>query len=183
MATHGRFRIRPSVASDAAAVAELAGRTFYETFADSNNADDLELYMRQAYGVEQQAAELADPRIDTLLAQSDGTLIAYAMIRDELPPECVAGPNPVELWRFYVRTEWHGRGVAQRLMAAVDDRARAKGARTLWLGVWERNFRAQAFYRKCGFVDVGSHLFLVGTDPQTDRIYVRPVMSAPEASR
>jgi GNAT superfamily N-acetyltransferase len=42
-----------------------------------------------------------------------------------------------------------------------------------WLGVWERNPRANAFYRKVGFTDVGSHVFMVGTDPQTDRIMVR----------
>ena len=40
----------------------------------------------------------------------------------------------------------------------------------LWLGVWERNPRAQAFYRKSGFADVGSQVFLVGTDAQTDRV-------------
>jgi diamine N-acetyltransferase len=180
---HARLRIRHGVAGDAVRLAELAASTFHDTFADSNDADDLALYMAQAYGVEQQGGELADPRIETLLVESDGTLIAYAMIRDEPPPECVAGPAPIELWRFYVRKEWHGRGVAQRLMAAVDGRVREKGARTLWLGVWEQNFRAQAFYRKNGFVDVGSHIFLVGTDPQTDRIYVRPVAPAPEASR
>jgi hypothetical protein len=43
----------------------------------------------------------------------------------------------------------------------------------LWLGGWERNERAKAFYLKTGFKDVGSHLFMVGTDPQTDRILVR----------
>ena len=49
----------------------------------------------------------------------------------------------------------------------------ARGGRTLWLGVWERNARAKAFYGKNGFVDVGSHVFMVGTDAQTDRILVR----------
>jgi ribosomal protein S18 acetylase RimI-like enzyme len=36
--------------------------------------------------------------------------------------------------------------------------------------VWERNRRAQAFYKKSGFVDVGTQTFLVGTDEQTDRV-------------
>jgi ribosomal protein S18 acetylase RimI-like enzyme len=58
-------------------------------------------------------------------------------------------------------------------MHAVDAEARARGAQTLWLGVWERNHRAQRFYAKHGFVDVGSHDFLVGKDRQTDRIMVR----------
>jgi RimJ/RimL family protein N-acetyltransferase len=44
------------------------------------------------------------------------------------------------------------------------------------VGVWERNERAKAFYLKCGFVDVGSHIFGVGSDPQTDRVMVCDAM-------
>ena len=53
--------------------------------------------------------------------------------------------------------------------------ARARGAGTLWLGVWERNPRGIAFYVKCGFRDVGSKPFLLGSDWQTDRVMVRPL--------
>ena len=64
----------------------------------------------------------------------------------------------------------------------LDAEARQLGADALWLGVWERNPRAIAFYGKVGFVDVGSHLFVVGADAQTDRIMVRslPPEPAPE---
>ena len=55
----------------------------------------------------------------------------------------------------------------------MEDKARARGARELWLGVWERNERAQAFYRKCGFRKVGTQIFVVGTDPQTDHVMLR----------
>ncbi len=58
-------------------------------------------------------------------------------------------------------------------MNAVADTARARGARELWLGVWERNERAQAFYRKCGFEKVGTQIFVVGSDPQTDHVMLR----------
>jgi ribosomal protein S18 acetylase RimI-like enzyme len=57
-------------------------------------------------------------------------------------------------------------------MDAVLSEAQARQARTLWLGVWERNPRAIAFYRKRGFQDVGSHEFLLGQDRQTDRVMV-----------
>ena len=51
----------------------------------------------------------------------------------------------------------------------------SRWARKLWLGVWERNDRARAFYVKCGFADAGEHIFLFGTDPQTDLIMVSAV--------
>lgn len=123
----------------------------------------------------QQTAELRDPAITTLIVEEDGIPIAYAQIRHHHVPACVTGPAPVELWRFYVHRDWHGRGVAQALMDRVKAEARARGAQTLWLGVWERNDRARAFYAKTGFRDVGEHIFLFGTDPQTDRVMVASV--------
>ena len=167
--------IRAGEASDAAALAELAARTFRETFAADNRPEDLALYMARSYGVAQQEGELLDPAVATLLAEVDGQLAGYAQLREGTAPACVSGEAPVELWRLYVAQAWHGRGVAQTLMRAVETEANRRGARTLWLGVWERNDRAKAFYEKTGFTDVGSHTFMVGTDPQTDRILVRPV--------
>ena len=167
--------IRTATAADAAAVADLARRTFYDTFAATNDAADMALHLAKSYGVDQQTRELNDRDITTLLVEEDGQAIAYAMVRGDHIPECVTGPNPVELWRFYVDAGWHGRGIAQTLMDRVKAAARDRGAQTLWLGVWERNPRARAFYAKCGFTDAGEHIFLFGTDPQTDLIMVMPL--------
>jgi GNAT superfamily N-acetyltransferase len=164
--------IRVADAADAAVLADLARRTFYDTFAHNNDPDDMALYLQSAYSVEIQSRELADPGITTLLVEADGRAVAYAQIRADHVPPCVEGPDPIELWRFYVDREWHGQGIAQRLMARVRQVARERGARALWLGVWEKNDRARAFYAKCGFIDAGDHIFLFGTDPQTDKVMV-----------
>jgi ribosomal protein S18 acetylase RimI-like enzyme len=58
-------------------------------------------------------------------------------------------------------------------MRAVDGAARRRRAQSIWLGVWERNLRAQGFYRKCGFVAVGTQPFLLGTEQQVDNVMVR----------
>lgn len=167
--------IRYGLPTDASELAELAARTFHETFADDNRPEDMALHLATAYGLAQQHAELTSPDTTTLVAEADARLIAYAQLRTSEAPECVRGEAPVELWRFYVSQEWHGRGVAQALMRRVEAELSRRGGRTLWLGVWERNDRAQAFYRKAGFVDVGSHVFTVGTDAQIDRILERPL--------
>lgn len=156
-------------------LADLARQTFYDTFAATNSADDMTLYLAKAFGIEQQTQELSNPGITTLLVEEDGVAIAYAQINNDHVPECVTGPDPIELWRFYIRSDWHGRGVAQALMDRVKAEARQRGAKTLWLGVWERNDRARAFYKKCGFADAGQHIFLFGTDPQTDLVMVSPL--------
>jgi ribosomal protein S18 acetylase RimI-like enzyme len=43
----------------------------------------------------------------------------------------------------------------------------------MWLGVWERNARAQVFYRKWDFRTVGEHLFPLGSDLQRDILMER----------
>lgn len=172
--TEPSFVLRRGEPRDAELLAEFAARTFSDTFAAGNRPEDMAAYLPSAYGVNLQATELANPDIVTLLMQNaSDTLVAYAMLRRGPAPECVIGTEPVEVWRFYVDRPWHGYGLAQRLMSAVYEAAHEWNAHTLWLGVWERNERAIAFYAKCGFSDVGAHDFWVGADKQTDRIMVR----------
>lgn len=153
----------------------MAARTFRETFAANNRPEDIAVHTAHAYGTSQQERELLDSNIATLLVEVDGQLAGYAQLRSGAPPACVTGEEPVELWRFYIAQPWHGQGVAQALMRKVEMDAYRRGGRTLWLGVWERNERAKAFYYKNGFMDVGSQVFMVGTDAQTDRILARPL--------
>ncbi len=173
MAGEVTLGVRIGRREDAATLATLAARIFYDTFGAGNHPADMTRFLAETYGERQQGAELADPRITTFLADIDGVLVGYAQVRRGPAPPCVVGEAPIELWRLYVSHEWHGRGVAHELMAAVEATARHDGARTLWLGVWEHNARAQAFYRKYGFVDVGAHDFLLGSDQQVDRVYQR----------
>lgn len=173
-----RLEIQRGTADDAATLAEFAARTFSDTFAADNRPEDLAAHLAASFGEAQQTAELADPDVITLLARRAGDLVAYAQLRRNVAPACVAQPDAVELRRFYVDRAAHGSGVAAELMAWVHTVARDFGARYLWLGVWERNARAIAFYKKAGFVQVGSHDFFVGTDRQTDHVMVAPIAGA-----
>ena len=51
--------------------------------------------------------------------------------------------------------------------------ARSAGFETVWLGVWERNASAATFYERWGFSASGEHVFMLGSDPQTDVIMER----------
>lgn len=168
--------IRWASASDAEALSTLAERIFRETFGPDNAPGDIDLYCLQAYSPALQAAEIASPSIHTLVATgADAAPVAFAQLREGPAPAGVTGPAPIELVRFYVDRPLHGTGLAQRLMEAVLAAARHRGAETLWLGVWERNPRAQAFYRKAGFVDVGAQEFRLGREVQTDRVMARAI--------
>ena len=123
-----------------------------------------------------QRAEIADPELDTLLACDDGRRAGgiRAAARRQRAGRRADARSQSSCKRFYVDKPWQGQGLAR----AADGRpskhaARARGARELWLGVWERNERAQAFYRKHGFRKVGTQVFVVGSDPQTDHVMLR----------
>ena len=167
--------IRRGVPADAAQLATFAARTFAETFGAQNRAADMDAHLASEYGERQQARELSDPSYVTLLVEAASGLAGFAQLRRHQPPPCAPGQAPIELLRFYVDRPWQGKGIAPRLMVAVHEAARAMGGRTLWLGVWEKNPRAIAFYAKCGYRDVGAADFFVGPDRQTDRIMVTAV--------
>jgi ribosomal protein S18 acetylase RimI-like enzyme len=175
-----RIIVRPAVHTDVQALSALGAETFRETFDDSNTPEDMARYLAESFSPEIQAAEIADPLNVMLVAERHAptggtTLVGYAQLRaGEVPPD-VQGPDPLELKRLYILRAWHGRGVAQALMQVCLDTATARGCGTLWLGVWEHNGRAQAFYAKYGFVRVGQHDFVLGTDVQTDWLMSRPM--------
>ena len=166
------MQVRPASPADAPWLAELAERTFRETYTAHNTPENMAAYVAGHFGADRQAAELRDPAMTTLVAEVAGRPAGYAQLLRSQPPSSVTGPAPVEILRFYVDRPWHGLGVAQTLMAAALAAARAGGARTAWLGVWERNERAIAFYRKSGFRDVGTHTFVLGGDHQRDYVLV-----------
>jgi ribosomal protein S18 acetylase RimI-like enzyme len=169
------FNIRRAGVPDAAALAEFAERTFVDTYGGANTTEDLAAHLAGAFGEQRQHDELVDTAMVTLVAERARTMAAYVQLRKYPAPGCVKGPDPVEIARFYVDRAWHGTGMARQLMTRTHCAAREFGGRTLWLGVWERNARAIAFYRKCGFRDVGTQLFRVGSDVQTDRVMVADV--------
>ncbi len=167
--------LRRGTIDDAARLSVFGARLFAETFGAANTPENLAAYLAGTYGEPVQRAELADPRMRTVLAEHGTEIVGYAQVACGPAPACVSGPSPVELRRIYVAPAWHGRGLAQRLMEAAEDAARELGGGTCWLGVWERNPRAIAFYIKCGFTDVGSHTFMLGSDAQSDRVMLKPL--------
>jgi ribosomal protein S18 acetylase RimI-like enzyme len=162
------YSIRAATIADAGMLTELAERTFNEAFAPSISAEAMTAYMTQAFTVERLRSELADPRATFLVMEIDGAPAAYAKLVTGQAPDCVEGPSPIEIERFYLDGKYHGLGLANALMQDCFDRARQAGHRTVYLGVWEHNPRAIAFYRKWDFEIVGSHIFQMGDEAQND---------------
>jgi ribosomal protein S18 acetylase RimI-like enzyme len=165
--------VRRAAIAEAGLLAELATKTFYNTYAAENKPEDLRAYAAVAFSTEKLRAELADARNIFLVAEVDGALVGYAQLLVGETPASVSGSVPVELARLYASQEWHGRGVGEALMRVCVEEALLAGYRTMWLGVWKPNIRAQAFYRKWDFAVVGERAFWPGSDILTDWIMER----------
>jgi ribosomal protein S18 acetylase RimI-like enzyme len=167
--------IRHATIADAELLTELGARTFVETFGADNSEDNMAAYLPMAFNPGQQSSELSDPGKCTFISEIEDVAVGYAMLMSgDAPPE-VIGEKPIELVRLYVSKDCIGSGVGAALMQACLDEAASQDYQTIWLGVWENNLRAQAFYRKWEFVEVGTHVFQLGDDPQRDLLMQRPL--------
>jgi len=167
--------LRSAHLDDAALLAALAEQTFRDSFADENAQEDMDAYVQSAFSPARIQIELANPANVFLLASAEDRLIGYAKLRVGTTDPSVRGASPVELHRLYVDQSAIGTGVGAALMEASLNAARAGGHQTLWLGVWEQNPRAIAFYERWGFTRVGNHVFRLGSDDQIDLVMERPV--------
>jgi diamine N-acetyltransferase len=167
--------IRRATANDAGLLADLGARTFFDAFAAENSPDDMAAYLAAAFNAAQLTVEVADSAALFLLAEIAGGAVGYAKLSAGAPVAGIEGAKPIELVRLYVVQAWLGRGVGAALMRACLDAARQAGHDTLWLGVWERNGRAQAFYRTWAFRVIGTQVFHLGSDAQTDILMARAV--------
>ena len=170
--------IRRAELRDAERLASFGAAAFEDTFAADNTPEDMAAYLSEAFGPEVQRAELADDACTVWLAEHDGALAGYAMLREGSAPRAVDSENAIEIARLYAGREWIGMGVGSRLMQRCLDDAAARGRSMIWLGVFEKNTRAIEFYRRWEFVDVGGQTFTVGSDIQDDRIMARRLHGA-----
>jgi diamine N-acetyltransferase len=170
--------IRRGVVDDAAALAQFAARTFAEAFGAATAPADMAAHLAGTYRPELQAAELADTGVVTLVAMHEDALVAFAQVRrNAAPPACVTACDPVEIQRFYADRSVRGTGLTAQLMCHALQAATELGGRHAWLGVWENNARAIAFYRKVGFEEIGLTVYVVGSDAQTDRVFMTALAS------
>lgn len=162
---------------DAAVLARAAAAFFADTFGLANRADDMDAYVADAFSETRQLVDLSAPNTRLWLAvDARDDIVGYVHVRLGAPLPAgasAASARPAEIARLYADRAWHGHGLGAALMQASVAAAREWGADLLWLGVWERNERAIAFYRKHGFEIVGEQEFRLGADLQHDHVMAR----------
>jgi diamine N-acetyltransferase len=160
------YTIRQAESKDAALIADLSRETFYDSFAAENTAEDMEIFLSKQFTREGLIAEMDRTDLIFFLVCLGDEVIGYVKLRACKLPD--SNDPSIEVARIYVKKQWIGKGAGKLLMQVSIDHAVSNSAKWLWLGVWEKNPAAIAFYKKWGFVKFGETDFFLGNDKQTD---------------
>ncbi len=172
--------VRLAVPTDAAALHLLAALTFPLACTPETPDEEKEAFIAEQLSESAFERYLVDPARILLVAVEDATaeLIGYSMLNtgepaDEAVAEAIRHRPTIELSKMYVHPAHHGDGTAGRLLTTTLDAARDTGAAGSWLGVSEDNARANAFYARHGFEQVGRKRFHIGDRWEDDFVRER----------
>lgn len=154
--------------TDAELISRLATETFYETYNWYNTAEDMRDYTEKYFNAKQTEKEIGEQGTFFFLAYANEEAIGYVKLRSSENPDELKGKTHIEIERIYVKQSFQKHKVGYALINKCIELARQKNLDILWLGVWEQNPRAIAFYERVGFKVFGNHIFTLGKDPQND---------------
>ncbi len=167
--------IRPATVDDVDLLGRLGAATFRETYRTISDPREVDDYADEHFARDKVLAWFRKPCARTLLATADDVPVGYAHVRSARVPACVADRKAVELSRLYLLASAQGTGLGGALLEAAIAEVAALGGATVWLGAYDRNVRALAFYARRGFVRVGTHEFEFGGQIYHDPVLTRPV--------
>lgn len=162
------IEIRPAYVQDLVSLRKIAIETQVETFAAQNTPEVMEAHLHEAYSAARFEEEFKEEGAIYYMAWEGVEPAGFLRLRVTDEVEIHLGKKAIELQRLYVAKEFQGKKVGAGLMKQAFSYARERNFEWLWLGVWEKNFKAQEFYKKWGFEKFSEHIFWMGPDPQTD---------------
>jgi ribosomal protein S18 acetylase RimI-like enzyme len=173
--TKEEFRIRACDMSDLETLRNIAWQTYDDTFRHLNDPANMDAYLASAFTREKLQAELGNPHSTFFFLLSEGAVAGYLKVNDAAAQTDLHDPQSLELERIYVKRDFQGLGLGKALLGKAMEVARERKRTFVWLGVWEKNGNAIAFYKKMGFSRIGTHDFYMGSERQTDLIMKKGV--------
>ena len=154
---------------------ELSKKTFYDAFSWGTATADMQAYLDTAFTAEKLGSELLEPNSHFYFALLQEQPAGYLKLNfGQAQTDHLKGYG-LEIERIYILQEFQRRKIGEQLIAKAIEIARQNKMEHVWLGVWEKNVKAIAFYERQGFKEVGVHPFLVGKEEQTDLILKRTI--------
>ena len=156
---------------DLSVLESLSRQTFIETFGHLYTSENLNSHLDKTCSAAYFRQALASGRLIDL-ALMDDVVAGYITYGDVALP-VTHEPADAEIHRLYIDAAFQRQGIGDALMRHALAGKRLRASPNVYLGVWEHNHKAQAFYRRFGFYPVGEYLYYVGTHADREIIMRR----------
>jgi diamine N-acetyltransferase len=155
---------------------EISYETFNETFKDQNSPEIMNAYLEKAFNVKQLEKELSNIFSRFFFVYFNNEVAGYLKVNTNDAQSENMGEESLEIERIYIRDKFQKLGLGKYLINKAIEIAVEQGKNKIWLGVWEKNENAIAFYKKIGFVQAGRHSFYMGDEEQIDFIMIKSLV-------
>lgn len=155
---------------------EISYETFNETFKAQNSPENMKAYLEKAFNREQLETELSIADSQFLFIYVDNQVAGYMKVNINDAQSEKMGEESLEIERVYIKKEFQKHGLGKVLLHKAIEMAAEHHKTNIWLGVWEKNENAIAFYEKMGFVQTGAHAFYMGDEEQIDLIMTKKIL-------
>lgn len=152
---------------------EVSIETFYEAFKEQNSPESMEAYLEKAFNLEKLELEISNISSQFFLIHFNNEVAGYLKININEAQSEEMGDESLEVERIYLKTKFQKHGLGKVLLNKAIEIATDLDKKKVWLGVWEENENAIAFYKKMGFVQTGTHSFYMGDEEQLDFIMTK----------
>jgi diamine N-acetyltransferase len=170
------INIKPCTIGDLSILQEISCETFIETFKDQNSPENMNAYLERAFHHNQLEKELSTISSQFFFVYFNNEVAGYLKVNTQDAQSEKMGEDSLEIERIYIRAKFQKLGLGKYLINKAIEIAEEQGKNKIWLGVWEKNEKAIAFYKKIGFVQAGTHSFHMGDEEQIDFIMIKPLV-------
>ncbi|MEH7491167.1 GNAT family N-acetyltransferase [Neobacillus niacini] len=170
------INIKPCTIEDLSILQEISYETFTETFKEQNSPENMNAYLERAFNLKQLEKELSTIPSQFFFVYINNEVAGYLKVNTQDAQSENMGEDSLEIERIYIRAKFQKLGLGKYLINKAIEIAVEQGINKIWLGVWEKNENAIAFYKKIGFVLAGSHSFHMGDEEQIDFIMIKSLV-------
>ncbi|WML27170.1 GNAT family N-acetyltransferase [Neobacillus sp. OS1-33] len=161
---------------DSRKLQEISYETFNETFKDQNSPENMIAYLERAFNLNQLEKELSIISSQFFFVYFNNEVAGYLKVNTKDAQSEEMGEESLEIERIYIKNKFQKHGLGKYLLNKALEIAMELNKTKIWLGVWEKNENAIAFYKKMGFVQTGVHSFYMGDEEQIDFIMTKTLI-------
>jgi ribosomal protein S18 acetylase RimI-like enzyme len=161
---------------DSRKLQEISYETFNETFKDQNSPENMIAYLERAFNLNQLEKELSIISSLFFFVYFNNEVAGYLKVNTKDAQSEEMGEESLEIERIYIKNKFQKHGLGKYLLNKALEIAMELNKTKIWLGVWEKNENAIAFYKKMGFVQTGVHSFYMGDEEQIDFIMTKTLI-------